>query len=278
MRHEPRRQEALVNTITSADGTRIAFWSSGQGPPLLLVHGATADHTTTWRFVRSSLEQHFTVHAMDRRGRGGSGDAEEYDLRREAEDVAAVVNSIGGPVRVLGHSYGALCAIEAALLSTNVHQLVLYEGVPLRGADAYPAGLLDRFDALLDAGDLDGVLTTMYRDLVGLPPPELELLRSQTDAWAVRLRNAPTLPREARAEQRYRFVSERFQSLYTPTLLLVGGESPEREHDNARAVALALSDARVVVLPGQQHVAMFTAPDLFVNEVLHFFTERETNG
>jgi pimeloyl-ACP methyl ester carboxylesterase len=259
-----------VQTITSADGTRIAVWSSGQGPPLLLIHGATADHTTTWRLVRSSLEEHFTVHAVDRRGRGGSGDAEEYDLRREAEDVAAVVDSIGERVRVLGHSYGALCALEAALLTPNVHQLVLYEGVPLRGADAYPPGLIDRLDELLDAGDLDGVLTTMYRDLVGLPPAELELLRSQSDAWEVRLRNAPTLPREARTEQRYQFVAERFRSLETPTLLLVGGESPAREHENARTVALALSDARVALLPGQQHVAMYTAPDLFVNEVLHF--------
>jgi pimeloyl-ACP methyl ester carboxylesterase len=264
-----------MKTITSADGTRIAFWSWGEGPPLLLIHGATADHTTTWRLVRSSLEQHFTVHAMDRRGRGGSGDAEEYDLRREAEDVAAVVDSIGEPVRVLGHSYGALCAIEAALLTANVHRLMLYEGVPVRGADAYPPGLIDQLDALLQAGDLDGVLTTMYRDLVGLPPQELDLLRSQTDAWAVRLRNAPTLPREARTEQGYQFVPDRFKSLDAPTLLLVGGESPAREHDNARAVALALPDARVVVLPGQQHVAMYTAPDLFVNEVLDFFTERK---
>jgi pimeloyl-ACP methyl ester carboxylesterase len=262
-----------VHTITSADGTRIAVWSSGQGPPLLLVHGATADHTTTWRLVRSSLEQHFTIHAMDRRGRGGSGDAEEYDLRREAEDVAAVVDSIGEPVRVLGHSYGALCALEAALLTTNVHRLVLYEGVPLRGADGYPPGLIDRLDELLDAGDLDGVLTTMYRDLVGLPSAELELLRSQSDAWAIRLRNAPTLPREARTEQRYQFVAERFGSLATPTLLLVGGESPAREHENARAVARALSDAHVAVLPGQQHVAMYTAPDLFVNEVLRFLAD-----
>jgi pimeloyl-ACP methyl ester carboxylesterase len=266
-----------MNTTTSADGTRIAFWSSGEGPPLLLIHGATADHTTTWRLVRSSLEQHFTVHAMDRRGRGGSGDADEYDLRREAEDVAAVVDAIGERVRVLGHSYGALCAIEAALLSTNMHQLVLYEGVPVRGADAYPAGLIDRLEAMCGAGDMDGVLTTMYRDLVGLPPSELELLRSQTDAWAARLRNAPTLPREARTEQRYEFIPERFEALDIPTLLIVGGDSPAREHDNARAVALALSHARVAVLPGQQHVAMYTAPDLFVSEVRQFFTGREAN-
>jgi pimeloyl-ACP methyl ester carboxylesterase len=58
--------------ITSGDGTRIAFWRSGTGPPLLLVHGTTYDHTTAWRFVVPELERRFTVYAMNRRGRGGS--------------------------------------------------------------------------------------------------------------------------------------------------------------------------------------------------------------
>src|SRR5262245_47536702 len=100
-----------METVISRDGTRIAFWRSGTGPPLVLVHGGTADHTTTWRYVREDLEQHFTLHAMDRRGRGGSGDSPSYDLQREAEDIAAIVDSIGEPSNLLGHSYGGLCAI-----------------------------------------------------------------------------------------------------------------------------------------------------------------------
>src|SRR5688572_32891339 len=66
-----RIKGGLMQTVTSRDGTRIAFWRSGAGPPLLLVHGATYDHTTAWRFVVPELEQQFTVYAMDRRGRGG---------------------------------------------------------------------------------------------------------------------------------------------------------------------------------------------------------------
>jgi pimeloyl-ACP methyl ester carboxylesterase len=218
------------------------------------------------------LERHFTVHAMDRRGRGGSGDAEAYDLAREAEDIAALVDSIGGRVHVVGHSYGALCSLEAALLTSHINRLVLYEGVPVRGADGYSPGLNDRLEAALSAGDLDGVLTIMYRDLVGMPPAELALMRSQTDAWELRRHNASTLPREARTEERYEFDAERFLSLTVPTLLLVGGESPARELENARAVASALPKARVASMAGQQHVAMHTAPELFVNEVLSFLT------
>lgn len=259
-----------MHTVTSRDRTRIAFWRSGTGPPLLLVHGATADHTTTWRFVRSELEPRFTVYAMDRRGRGGSGDSTAYDLQREAEDIAAIVDSIEEPVAVLGHSYGGLCAIEASLLTSNLRRLILYEAVPLRGADAYRPGVIDRLQALLEAGDVEGMLVAMLRDVVEMPMEEIELLRAQRDAWTVRLGNARTLPRELAMDSTYTFVPERFKNLRTPTLLLVGGDSPPRETRNANGVARALPDARIVTLPGQQHIAMHAAPELFVRHVVRF--------
>jgi pimeloyl-ACP methyl ester carboxylesterase len=262
-----------MHTVTSTDDTRIAFWRSGTGPPLLLIHGATADHTTTWRFVLPELERRFTVYAMDRRGRGGSGDSPAYDLQREAQDVAAVIDSIGEPVNVVGHSYGALCAIEAALLTANLHRLVLYEGVPLRGADLYRPGVTGRVQALLEARDTEGMLMVLFREVLEMPPEEIEAVRSQQDAWAVRLRNAPTLPRELRSEEEYVFTPERFGSMRTPTLLMVGGDSPARELENASGVAAALPDARVVALPGQQHAAMYAAPDIFVREVIRFLEE-----
>jgi pimeloyl-ACP methyl ester carboxylesterase len=257
-------------TAQSKDGTRIAYWRSGGGPPLLLVHGAIADHSTTWRLVLPQLERRFTVFAMDRRGRGGSGDSTAYALAREAEDVAAVVESIGGPVSVLGHSFGGLCALEAALLTPHVKRLVLYEGVYLRGSDGYRPGLIERLEGLLAAGDVEGMLVAMLRELVDMPPEEVELLRGQKEAWARRLSNAPTIPRELRADAGYRFNAERFRSLRAPILFLVGGDSPGRESQNAETVARTLPDARVAVLPGQQHLAMFTAPDAFVGEVVRF--------
>jgi pimeloyl-ACP methyl ester carboxylesterase len=259
-----------MQTVLSRDGTPIAFRRSGEGPALLLVHGATADHTTTWRFVLSDLERRFTVHAMDRRGRGGSGDSSHYDLRREAEDVAAVIDSVGEAVNVVGHSYGALCALEAALLTPNVRRLILYEGVPLRGAELYEPGVLQRLEALLAAGDVEGTLLTLFRDVVQASPEDIEILRSQPDAWAVRLRNAPTMPRELRGEQEYVFAGHRFRDMTTPTLLLVGGDSPRRVVENAEGVAAALADARVAILPGQQHTAMYAAPELFVEVVSRF--------
>jgi pimeloyl-ACP methyl ester carboxylesterase len=122
-------------TVVSRDGTEIAAWRSGSGPPLVLVHGGTTDHTN-WDGVVSELGRHFTVYAMDRRGRGGSGDAPTYAVEREFEDVATIVDRLGGPVHLMGHSYGALCALEATRLTSNIAKLVLYEPPPSVAARA----------------------------------------------------------------------------------------------------------------------------------------------
>src|SRR5437667_5494724 len=107
-----------MRTIASNDGTSIAFTRGGTGRPLVLVHGTTADHTR-WMPLLPELEARFTVYAVDRRGRGGSGDAEDYSIEREFDDVAAVVDAIAEPVFLLGHSYGAVCALEASLRTRN---------------------------------------------------------------------------------------------------------------------------------------------------------------
>jgi pimeloyl-ACP methyl ester carboxylesterase len=100
----------------------------------VLVHGASADHTR-WRPLLPYLEPYVTVHALDRRGRGASGDAPEYRLEREYQDVAAVVDTVapaaGQPVSVYGHSHGGIVAFGAAAMTTNVRRLVLYEGWPV---------------------------------------------------------------------------------------------------------------------------------------------------
>lgn len=118
-----------MKTVTSADGTTIAYERTGSGPPLVLLHGgATTDHMT-WNLtgVGPALSEQHTVYAIDGRGRGESGDADEYTLEREFEDVVAVVESIDEPVTLLGHSSGALMSLEAALRTGNLRKLILYE-------------------------------------------------------------------------------------------------------------------------------------------------------
>lgn len=103
-----------MNTVMSADGTSIAYEQGGAGPHLVLVHGTSANRTS-FASIRPRFEEHFTVTTMDRRGCGDSGDSPEYAIDREFEDVVAVVKAVGAPVLLFGHSYGALCALGAAM-------------------------------------------------------------------------------------------------------------------------------------------------------------------
>ncbi|MEX2599037.1 MAG: alpha/beta fold hydrolase, partial [Dehalococcoidia bacterium] len=248
----------VMQTVKSTDGVEIAFWKSGNGPNLVVVHGTSADHTR-WRPVLPMLEEHFTVCAMDRRGRGASGDAPgEYVLEREYQDVAAVCDALDGPVHLLGHSYGALCAMEAALRARNLGKLVLYEPpIPVEGT-FYAEGLHERLERLLEQDDRDGVLVTFFREVVRMPEHELEALRADA-SWQARFAAAHTIPREF-ADGDYVLKPERFQELRTPTLLLTGENSPAFMRDATAAVAAALPDSRVVVMPGQHHVAITMAP------------------
>jgi pimeloyl-ACP methyl ester carboxylesterase len=253
----------------SWDGTEIAYWRSGAGRPLVLVHGGTADHTR-WMPVLSPLERAFTVFAMDRRGRGGSGDKEPYAIEREFEDVAALIDSIGGPVDLLGHSFGAVCALEGALLTPNVHRLILYEPPPQGIGSMLPAGVAARMEALLDAGDRDGVVTTFLLEVAELPPDEVELMRS-LPAWAGRVAAAHTILREINGlMERPPFDGARYDGLRMPALLLLGGDSPSGYRESIEGIDGALANGRVSVMPGQQHVAMNTAPEMFVDLVLEF--------
>jgi pimeloyl-ACP methyl ester carboxylesterase len=263
----------MMEKILSNDGTAIAYERSGAGAPLVLVHG-TLSSSGGWARILPALEQQFTVYAVDRRGRGESGDGPRYAVEREFEDVAAVVNAVGTEVNLLGHSFGGLCVLEGALLTPHVRRLVVYEPpmLPVPGVPLYPEGIVDRLQALLDAGDREQVALTVFRDLVRMPPDELDLFKASPrfPAWVAA---APTVPRETRAEEVYRFEPARFRQLQVPTLLLVGGDSPPAVKATIEAWNVALPHSRIVELPGQQHVAQTTAPDLFVREVQAFLVQ-----
>jgi pimeloyl-ACP methyl ester carboxylesterase len=262
-----------MEKVTSHDGTRIAYYRRGAGSPLVLVHGTgAANPAVGWTAALPALEEHFSVYAVDRRCYGESGDGSTYAIQREFEDIAAVVDSIGEPAYLLGHSFGALCALEAALLTRNLRKLILYEpGIPLPGAPLYPDGIIDRLQGLLDAGDREGMLTAFLGEVVGMSPHEIDQMRS-SPAWPVRVARVHNVPRESWAEEQYEFNAERFKDLHTPTLLLTGSESPDFLKAGTEIVHAALPNSRIAVLPGQQHIAMYTAPDLFVHEVLAFLT------
>lgn len=257
-----------MDTVISSDGTRIAYERSGSGPPLVLVHGSTADHTR-WLYVLPELNREFSVLAMDRRGRGESGDADNYSIEQEYEDVAAVVRAAGPGANLLGHSFGALCALEAALRVDNLNRLVLYEpAFPVDSTPLYPPDLLVRLDALLRSGAREEFLVTFFKEAAGVSDPLIEALKSDP-SWPARIASAHTALREM-ADGEYEFTAERFEALQTSTLLLVGEVSPHELTAPSRVLHATLPESRIVTLRGQGHVAMTTAPGLFLQAVKDF--------
>ena len=264
---------ALAQHVTSADGTRIGYWTSGDGPPLVMVHGAMADHTTM-ALVVSLLEPHFTVYALDRRGRGASDDAPTHVIEREFDDVAAVVDAIaertGAPVSLYGHSYGATCALGAALRTGNIHRLALYEPA-FRGVFTYATGFLDRVAALVAAGQAEAAVELAFRVRVGLSSAQIEALRA-LPSWAARVGAAAAIPRELAVDATLAFDGPRYATVTTPTMLLVGERSPVGQRSIIEAIDAALPDSRIVALPGQEHMAQASAPELVATALIRFMT------
>jgi pimeloyl-ACP methyl ester carboxylesterase len=256
----------VLRHVTSSDGVRIACDAGGDGPPVVLVHGAGS---ARWSFdmLRPHLERTFTVIAIDRRGRGDSTDGGEYALEREFEDVAAVVRDAGDGALLVGHSYGGLVAAGAAGLLDGLPRLALYE--PAMGGVLADAATIDRWERLIADGDRDQMVHEFLRDIGGYGDEEIDML-AQTPLWEARKRVAPTVPRELRAELEHRHDAEALGRVDAPVLLLVGSESPGWAVRSTDAYEGALPRARRVVLEGHGHGANVTAPGLLASELERF--------
>ncbi len=259
--------------VRSRDGTPIAVFGSGAGPALILVHGATADHTA-FRVIGPRLARRHTVHAIDRRGRGASGDAPGYSIVREFEDLAAVADAIAaesdGPVDVVGHSYGGRCALGAALLTDALRRVVSYEGAPTPPGSSYrPAGIEARLRGRLAADDPDGALATFLTEVVGMNDVDLAAYRADP-IWPLRAAAAGTILRELEAEADPAASLDRLGSVRQPVLQLLGGESLPVFRDATVALDERLADGRIVVIDGARHAAHHTHADELVAAIEAF--------
>lgn len=271
--------EPIRGATRSPDGTSIAWFRSGTGPPLLLVHGTSADHTT-FRAVEPILRQHRTCVAIDRRGRGESGDTLPYSIVREFEDVAAVANQLAGEtgeaVDVVGHSYGGRCGLGAALRTRRIRRLVVYEGAPGPSGEEVPRILgpfLDHLRRLLADGHPDDALRAFMREVVGMTPEDL-LAYEASPVWGTRVAAAGTIPRELEAATTAREAGlDALVAVDVPVLLVVGGESGRRFRAGMDELAARLPTGRLAVIPGQRHAAHHGEPDRFVEEILAFLDE-----
>jgi pimeloyl-ACP methyl ester carboxylesterase len=280
----------------SRDGTRIAFFEvlppadetrgDAARPPLLLVHGAAADHTT-WRASGPRLALRRQVFAMDRRGRGASGDAAgaTYAIEREYEDIAAIAAALareteGGHdgVDVAGHSYGGRCALGASLLEPTLRRVVVYEGAPVPPGVSYRSQeLVDGVRAALGRGDREAALATFLQGIVGLSDAAMEAYRREA-VWPARVAAAPTILREIEAEAGPAASIDALGRATVPVLLLLGSISRSPFRIGTDALAEQLADARVEVIEGAAHAAHHTHVDEFASLVEQFLDRRLDTG
>jgi pimeloyl-ACP methyl ester carboxylesterase len=256
----------VMSRFITPQGIRVSYQKSGSGPPLVLVHGGFSDHRTNWEFVEPILRDRFTVYAIARRNRGGTDATQGHSLLDEALDVAGLLGHLGEPVFLLGHSYGAQCALNAARLAPErVRKLVLYEPPSPSTLSSETAASLERLAAV---GDWDGFAFAFFRDAIGVPLPELEGLRA-TGLWPPIVADAPASFGDIRALRAHRFDPAEYRTLTMPVCLQVGSES-RHELYVTDALAAQLPEAHLTVLHGQAHEGMTTAPDQYAAAVTAF--------
>ncbi|MFB6270001.1 MAG: alpha/beta fold hydrolase, partial [Halobacterium sp.] len=203
-----------MDAVVSADGTELDCDARGDGPPVVLVHGTSATKAHFQRLA-DALADDFRVVTYDRRGRGDSGDADDYDFQREVDDLRAVVAAVDGDPVVFGHSFGGLVALEAAAGGLDASRLVLYEPSVL--VDDYHTDLAARIRDRVDAGDRVGGVEAFFETVGTLDQVARPVVEQAADI-------VETIAREIDVVESYDLDAPRTG---VPTLLVAGEHGPD---------------------------------------------------
>jgi pimeloyl-ACP methyl ester carboxylesterase len=239
---------------TSADGTRIAFDRTGAGPALILIDAALCRRGIGPNAqLAQRLRERFTVLTYDRRGRGESTD---YAIRREIDDLAALIDVAGGTARLYGISSGGALALEAAArLGDRVDRVAVFE-VPLR-PDILRANVPDDFgttlDGLLDADRRGQAVKLFMRQAAHVPAPLVALMPLFRNGWRQNKQLAHALRYDLAVMQGDAPAAARWAAVSAPSLVMSGGKSPAWIRDATARLAEVLPNARHRVLDGQRH-------------------------
>jgi len=250
-----------MSTVTSSDGTSIAFEIEGSGPVAVLVDGAMCFRDAgPMRAIAAALRDRLTVVLYDRRGRGESSDrladpsARADAVAREIEDLGAVIDAAGGRAALFGMSSGGALALAAAagLGPDRVSRVAVYEPpfLPdpmLSSAEAYTRDL----QAALGAGDRAGAVELFLRR-VGVPEEGIQGMRN-APSWEASLALAPTLAYDDAAMGDSRVPDELLQAVTVPVLGLAGEQSPGFLRLGAEGVASGAQDGVFELVAGQTH-------------------------
>ena len=261
-----------MDTVRSKDGTAIAYDRRGNGPPVLIVGGALSDRRAAVN-LSEALASRMTAIAIDRRGRGDSGDTQPYAVEREIEDIAALIDTVGGSSFVLGHSSGAVLSLRAAEAGLPIQRLALYEP-PFIVDDSrppLPEDYVAHIDELISAGRGGDAVEYFMATGPRIPEPAIEGAK-RSPAWAGMTAIAHTLSYDNRIMGDTMAGDAaplaRWSTLATPILVLAGGDSPPSMQHAAAGLAAVLPNATMQTLAGQTHGA---SSDVLAPVLLEFF-------
>ncbi|MFC8535710.1 alpha/beta fold hydrolase [Streptomyces sp. NPDC057249] len=253
-----RTVDNAVEKVVSADGTAIAYEKQGTGPAVVLVGGALMTRGASAELA-ALLAGHFTVITYDRRGRGESGDGSAYEVRREIEDIDALIEGPGGGSAMLfGMSSGAVLALEATARGSAVPRLALYEP-PFVTDDSrppLPADYVAHLTELTGRGAYGDAVEYFMTVAVGVPGEMVAGMR-QAPFWADLEAVAHTLPYDGRimgeSMSGRPLPVERWASVTVPVLVGSGDRGAPHMLTGARELAAAGDNYTLRVFPGEEH-------------------------
>jgi len=256
-----------MESVTSKDGTLIAFDRLGEGPAVVLVTGGSVDRSSNAPLAEL-LTDKATVFNYDRRGRGPSGDTPPYAVKREVEDLEAVIEAAGGSAFVFGSSSGAALALEAAADGLPISKLALWEPPYINDPALRPPSDTARtFEMLVSEGRRGDAVEFFMAKVVGMPAEFVEQAKTQPWwAWSESL--AHTLAYDATIMGDYSLPLDRAALIEAPTLLMAGGASFPFMHETGRALATVIPNGEVRTLEGQTHDV---APEVLAPVLKEFF-------
>jgi hypothetical protein len=254
---QPVKEIGMNRTVTSIDGTAIAYTTLGTGPALIIVDGAFCyrDNGPASQLA-SILAKHFTVFTYDRRGRGASGNASSYAIAREVEDLRSLVREAGGSAVAVGISSGGALALHAIADGVSLSGLALYEP-PFIEDNGRPRSYQSqrrRLNELVSAGDRPGAVWFFMTDIYSAPRAFVAVMPIvMRRAWTKNQSVAHTLEYDLALLDDWSIFQRLRSAVVVPMLVMGGDKSPATLKDAVATVAGKLPHARHVYLEGQDH-------------------------
>ncbi len=263
-------------TVTSQDGTTIAFDKVGSGPAVILVNGAMAYRVfdPSMAHLAELLGQHFTVYNYDRRGRGASSDKEPFAKEREMEDLQALVEDAGGQALVFGISSGAVVSLDAAAVTPGITKVGVYEPALIvdDSRQPVPADYTEHLTTLAAEGKRDKAVEYFLTQAVGIPVEYIGGMKQDQATWSGMTGVAHTIAYDAafvgNVMQGKPLPTDRWVKVTVPVLVADGGASEAWVHHGADALAKVLPHASRHTLEGQTHMV---DPKVLAPVIIAFF-------